>query len=233
MDIKTLHNANEAAARLGHDLTESLKSAKEYNTPTLLLYSGGSALTVFEHLSPSVLGPYLTICAVDERFDEQATTSNAVTFMKTPFYDAIAQSESHFIDTHTHEGEDLGALTLRIRSSIDAWLTNNPNGNLFVILGIGTDGHTAGILPHPDDEHRFAELFLGPDHVTGYSTNDPDHPNRVTTTGTLLQHANHIWVYAVGAEKQQAIKQLFELPAHQLPAHLIKDLPGTIYTDSN
>jgi 6-phosphogluconolactonase/glucosamine-6-phosphate isomerase/deaminase len=82
------------------------------------------------------------------------------------------------------------------------------------ILGLGADGHIAGILPHMPANR---ELFYTQD-VVGYVSKgvalDPGaFPARVTLTFKGLARMHYVWVVATGEADRQAATRLMESPA--------------------
>lgn len=92
-------------------------------------------------------------------------------------------------------------------------------------LGIGSDGHTAGVLPDSpavSDETSFAVSYQWADYA------------RLTLGLQLLRRIDHAFVLAYGEGKHDAIKRLraHEEPLHTLPAVFLYDLPQvTVYND--
>lgn len=95
------------------------------------------------------------------------------------------------------------------------------SGELLIVglLGIGADGHTAGILP---GSPACAENDLGPAAplATGYKS---DIHTRITITPAFFQYLDISIAYATGSEKWPALARLREmLPICDHPAQLLK-----------
>lgn len=92
-------------------------------------------------------------------------------------------------------------------------------------LGIGSDGHTAGVLPDSpavSDETSFAVSYQWADYA------------RLTLGLQLLRRIDHAFVLAYGEGKHDAIKRLraHEESLRTLPAVFLYDLPQvTVYND--
>lgn len=87
------------------------------------------------------------------------------------------------------------------------------------ILGMGADGHTAGLLPGNP-------LMDRPDYV-GYFTG-PDF-ERITTTPALLRQIDQVCLYAVGEEKWPIISKI---DTTTLPVACLRQAKYvTVYTD--
>jgi 6-phosphogluconolactonase len=90
-----------------------------------------------------------------------------------------------------------------------------------VLLGIGSDGHTASLFPNShalDEEHRRAIAVKGPD------------VDRVSLTLAVLREATAVAFLAVGADKADAVRRAFhEPPTSATPASLVRSSHGTTY----
>jgi len=53
----------------------------------------------------------------------------------------------------------LEKLAHRYESSLFEWAKKHPEGKIIATMGIGFDGHTAGIMPYPENPETFARLF--------------------------------------------------------------------------
>ena len=93
------------------------------------------------------------------------------------------------------------------------------------LFGMGSDGHTAGILPGTVAvaSTELAEHYQAASYL------------RVTMTGAAIGQLDEAMLYAAGSEKQPALTMLDEPtdPAAQ-PAQFLKQVPRlTVYTDVN
>ncbi len=78
-----------------------------------------------------------------------------------------------------------------------------------MILGMGTDGHTASIFPNQLD------LFHHHD-VACISENPYIRQQRITLTGQVINHAENIYVLVTGSEKTQILNDvLHEIPGSE------------------
>ncbi|MEE6076618.1 6-phosphogluconolactonase [Avibacterium paragallinarum] len=85
-----------------------------------------------------------------------------------------------------------------------------PNGVFdWIILGMGTDGHTASLFPHQTDfaDPNFAVIAKHPE--TGQV--------RISKTAKLLEQAKRITYLVTGAAKAEILKEIQTTPAENLP----------------
>jgi len=156
--------------------------------------------------------------------------------MTTKFYATAMNQGCHFISTQVRENEPITSLATRFETGLRAWMQNHPTHIIIATLGIGPDGHTAGIFPYPDTPTRFSELFDESDRwVTSYNAQGRDpHPLRITVTIPFLKMIDYTVAYAVGPNKTGALKHTLA-PAGSLaetPARIIQSMPHvTLFTD--
>lgn len=85
-----------------------------------------------------------------------------------------------------------------------------PNGEFdWIILGMGTDGHTASLFPHQTDfnEPNLAVIAKHPE--TGQI--------RISKTAKLIEQAKRITYLVTGASKAEILKEIETTPAKNLP----------------
>lgn len=218
------------ARRAGEILTEKLKANN--GKDTLLLLSGGSAFNLLEYVRVYVLGPHVTIGMLDERFDIDPKVNNFSQFKQNSFYAICADAGCRFIDTSVHEGESLADYVGRFKSGIES----NANKSIIVTMGMGPDGHTAGIMPFSEDYEDFKELFEKDALAVGYDVGDKNtYPLRVTVTNTFLREkVDGVVMFISGNNKQEAFDSMLisKQDIYEIPARIIHDMEqATIVTD--
>jgi len=228
----TQHPLEEATTQLNTLLRDS--NGKDI----LLLLSGGSALTLVEHIDVSLLGKHVTISVLDERWTYEEKNSNFAQLIARPFWHKALETGVSFIDPRPHEPEDLYDTAKRFDLALKHWHVTHRDGVVIATMGIGADGHTAGVLPMPEDPETFKTLF---EHTTtcvrGYTVPKEKNPHtkRMTVTLTYLRrHVDHAVVYVVGEEKREALERA-QASTHNLaetPAQVLHRIPdGQVYTD--
>jgi 6-phosphogluconolactonase len=122
------------------------------------------------------------------------------------------------VATYPEDGAELYQMTLKtFFHSIDS---NDPVFDL-ILLGIGTDGHTASLFP--------GQTFTYPDQSWVVSVKGGK-PNvfRLTLTYLVLNSARHILFLVSGKDKASILKTLLEDNTVDLPAQNINPLQGTL-----
>lgn len=107
-----------------------------------------------------------------------------------------------------------------------------------LLLGMGPDGHTAGLLP-TQNPALARQLFENPKFVTYYQidteVSDNPFPERISITARAIATASESIVFAKGAEKAPALEKfLAETGEKNLtPVRLLREIekPVTVVTD--
>ena len=82
------------------------------------------------------------------------------------------------------------------------------------VLGIGSDGHTAGILP--------GTKLLGDSLVADFNTRGEEFKGRITLTFKALSEFDRLVVLAFGKEKKNALMQMLaKEPTQKIPARFL------------
>lgn len=89
-----------------------------------------------------------------------------------------------------------------------------------ILLGLGTDGHTASIFPGSDVLHETRRLVAAPwvEKLNTY---------RITMTLPLLNNAASVLFLVCGAEKAEIVKEVLEGPK-QYPAQFVQPTHGQL-----
>ena len=199
--------------------TAAVQSAQRYlaqrlsdiRQPLLLLSSGGSALAILAPEMSRAIDRRVTIGVLDERYSFDPASNNFSQLAATEFFQAAVQRQARFIDTRVKPGETLPALAARFGAALRAWRERNPQGEIIITQGIGADGHTAGIMPWPEDPKQFNELFeLRDVLVRGYSCvgKNPFSERVTVTLPWLRSEVRSSVALVVGKEKTAALRKL-------------------------
>lgn len=215
-------------------LTSLLKKMK--GRAILFLCSGGSALELLRDIPSECFNSDITIGVLDERYSRDEAVNNFAQLQNFPFYTIAVDAGARIIDTRPQDKETIEHLAQRFEKELRLWHTNNTDGIVIATMGIGPDGHTAGIMPFPEDPERFCEYFESPDMwVCGYDAGEKNqYPLRVTPTMTFLKKIDHSIVFCVGENKREALARVLadEGTYAETPARVIRDIKNvTLFTD--
>lgn len=200
--------------RLVHELADGRR--------VLWLVSGGSNVLASVHIMDSIppkLSENLSIMLVDERYGEPGhADSNWAQLLQAGF-----KGDKATLLPALEEG-------LSFKRTIERYnqlATRALDDNEVVIaqLGIGDDGHLAGILPGSPAAVETDAL------VVGYKS---DPYTRLTLTFAALRHITAAYAFAFGDNKRKALKilQRQSLPLGEQPAQILKQLPKAyLYSD--
>ena len=91
-----------------------------------------------------------------------------------------------------------------------------------VLLGMGTDGHTASLFSHTEALDADAHRWFVENHV-------PDLDAwRLTVTPSLLQRAETVLVLVTGSDKATVLAEVLEGPAGRYPIQLLREAQGDV-----
>lgn len=209
MQFILVNDWREGELILSKRLREELK-----NKNVLWLVSGGSNIEVSKSIANSLpveLTKKLTIALVDERYGEVGhPNSNWHQLLKSGFKAGAAK-----LIAVLNPGLNLED-TVKL---YDSQIENAFNSNEIVIaqLGIGDDGHVAGILPKSPATKDIA------DNVVGYIS---DPYKRITLTFSALRQIDAAYIFAFGENKKTALANLKNstISNEIQPAQILKEL---------
>jgi 6-phosphogluconolactonase len=198
----------ELAEELASVVADVLRAAIEKRRNALLAVSGGNTPGMFfRELSRQELDwDNVTVTLVDERFvPEDSSRSNARLVRENLFQGnaTAARFAGLFSDASTVEdaAESAGKRLSRLPLPLDA-----------VILGMGTDGHTASFFPDAGNLESLldlsAEAIVVPVHAT--SGGEP----RLTLTLAPILGAGFVALHIEGAEKRHVLEAALGGEAH-------------------
>lgn len=237
MQITYCSSVEETRERAAEALRSFLNNAKNRQQPLLLLLSGGSAFSFLEHVPQELFGPHVTVGMLDERFNVGENISNFAQFKETPFYAAVRAAGASCIDTRAKDKETIEDFGDRFEQALRSWVEAHRNGVVVATMGIGVDGHTAGIMPFPENLALLQELFEDEQRwVVGYNAGNKNlYPLRVTVAFPFLRaRVDHAVVYVVGEEKRNAFKKMAAERGilSETPARVIREMKDIqLFTD--
>lgn len=217
-------------------LEEILREKKDKEV--LLLCSGGSAFKILDRISKDVLGTHVTLGVLDERYSTDPQVNNFLQLRETNFYKKSYACGVNFIESIPHAGESLSEFGVRLESVWRVWKTKYPHGEIVITQGMGPDGHTAGMMPYPEDPTFFVEHFENTERwVSVYDAASKNKfRERATATAVFLKEMVDIsLVYLVGADKQEKFDKFMskdEMSLAELPIQILKEMKEVrIFTD--
>ncbi len=212
--MKFVHASSEVAiSKIARAVNKALDSGS-----VLLLVSGGSNINLAVEIRHKLaLNNQLTVGLIDERYGPVGhPDSNWTQLMKAGF-----NTQDVNLLPVMHDERSQEAATADYRDRLQAAV--NECTLVIGIFGIGTDGHTSGILPGSPaiDSSDTVTHFIGPDFP------------RITTTPLFMPSVNQAFLVSYGEAKHQQLARLrHELPVSEQPAQTLKQISDlTIFSD--
>lgn len=166
---------------------------------------------------------------LDERFEEENTHNNFSQLENTKWYKYVRKQGATFISTKIKPSDTQEITAYNWEKNLILWKEKNQKGTILGLFGIGADGHTAGIFPHPENQKLFEDLFLGNRLVASYDASGKNEfPHRITTTHTFHHLISYAYISLKGEEKQQMVTKLIQhkMLLYELPAEIFSSLPN-------
>ena len=201
-------------------LYKTLKDNLENNKKVLLIIAGGSNIPILKavfDLLEFELTSNIDIILSDERFGpSDYQESNFVKLIKYGF----DKKKANFINILTNQ--DIKTSTRLLEKE---FVQKSQKANIIIAqLGIGEDGHIAGILPN-------SKALDSNDYVVNFKCPDFE---RITLSFKALKKIDIAIVAAYGAKKKKALKNLknLKLPLNEMPSRILQEIKSIyIYND--
>ena len=228
VDIRFYKDPEEAASRAGKALGAELFRLKD--VPVLLLLSGGSAFGILADVRKEFLPSNLMVGMLDERYSADPTINNFAQFLDTDFYTVAGESGALFLDSRVDPNEEsLLEYADGLGKALRDWREINPKGRVVITQGMGADGHTAGVMPFPENPEQFTQLFLDPRQwALGYDASQKNkYRERATVTLSFLRDGvDFSLLYVVGEDKAPALWRAVakEGTLAETPARIIQEM---------
>lgn len=233
------HFEQKSEAKIAAITALSQKLSENKDEDILFLFSGGSSLEILPEEINDEIFSKLTIAVLDERFSSAPENNNFLQFKETNFYSKAYSKGSKFFESVPSDKSSLDEFAMSFAEFLTSWTVQYPSGKIFATVGMGADGHTAGIMPYPEDPTMFNMLFGDPAFwVRGYDAgNKTKIGKRVTTTNVFLKTKIDFAVaYVVGEEKKDAFSSLLSAKSniHEIPARVWYNMKEIeVFTDIN
>jgi 6-phosphogluconolactonase/glucosamine-6-phosphate isomerase/deaminase len=172
------------------------------------------------------LGKNVTVTVLDERFSSDPKVNNWLVVKDTDFYRRVVEVGGELIETVPRQGEGLDEFAERWEGELRDWRKKNPHGRVVATIGIGEDGHVAGISPFPEESERFVEFMFTDKWVKGYVGNLQP-AERVTVTAKFMEEKIDVGiVYVVGERKRLALVKVLanEGRLAETPARILREM---------
>ena len=236
MRIVALSDLASITQRAGEALEALL--ARHVGLPRLLLCSGGSALKLLPFVQAHSCDETLTVSVLDERVTPDQQSRNFPQVFQSELAALGGPLGVNWFDPVPNSDETPELAAWRFQSFLREWKRVNPEGVIIATLGMGSDGHTAGIFPFPEDAPHFIQVF---DHeaawVAGYHAGYEKHvlPDRVTVTMPFLRiQVDAAIAFAVGDDKLPALRRLLAPQGSlaETPVRILLEMSHvTLFTD--
>lgn len=236
MTIATCDNQSHALSEAGKRINDLLSHYSE--SPILFLFCGGSGLALLNTIEKRNLDSNITFAPTDDRYSYDETVNNFLQMMFLPeFYQNAIESGCQFISTYPDQMESMPEVADSLEIAIRKWKRQYPEGIVIATMGMGPDGHTAGIMPYPEDTVSFHEFFMDEDRwVVAYDALDKnEYPLRISITLPFLKkYVDHAVLFFCGKPKNDAYQRLLaetgSLP--DTPARIAQEMKDVhIFTD--
>lgn len=202
-----LHTSKKPANELVDSLVEFLQ--EQSDLPVLILFSGGSALAILDTLPVDVFDTRHTITVLDERFTYTTEAHNFSQLTATDFYNQVIERGVNVISTALNNNDTKELLAERFEGALESWRQAHPQGIIVAVMGIGEDGHTAGLISGVPsavmNSTKIIEAFSSTDEKQVYK-------DRVSVTPVFLQTAiARAFVFVTGEKKHSVLNKIVQL----------------------
>lgn len=226
--VKIFKTPFELAEKFAEDMIKMIKSSSERKEPFSIALSGGSTpellfTLISNHFSSAVAWKNVHLFWGDERCVPPDSPESNYGMTKRLLIDKL---EIPVCNIHRIMGENDPADEIeRYSGEISAFTQNRKGFPVFdlVILGLGTDGHTASIFPGNTDlitSGKTCEIAVHP----------ASNQKRITITGTIINNADRVVFLVTGKNKATIVKKIIEKSktASEFPAYYILPSDGTL-----
>jgi 6-phosphogluconolactonase len=226
-EIKIFDNNEEINSFLIKRIKKIINySTKENKFCTIALSGGNTPILFYHELSrqTDINWDNVHFFIVDERFIPIGHKDNNFTNIKKTLFDyiKIPVSNIHFVVTNTGNLlESSEKYNLELKSFFKLNQSNPLPVFDLIILGLGTDGHTASLFPGTDaliEKNKLA-TFSKPENISY---------ERITLTIPVINNSKNIIFLVTGKDKKDIVKKILAEKAN-LPAAKINPENGKLF----
>jgi len=168
----------------------------------------------------------------DERVSRESGINNFLQLQSRYAEHPILQ---HLLPTVPEEDESTKDFALRVENIFFEKLASLTNVKIIQVLGVGSDGHTAGIFPM--DKPAFLKIYQDDLTYVPVTLEGLTIDSRASfTPHWILKNVDELIGYAIGADKQEILMRLNseDKKLHERPVELLKlHKRTTLYTDQD
>src|SRR3989338_4354638 len=157
MEIIQCKNKEEASNKAAEAL--SLYFQDNIDKEVLFLSCGGSGIKMLNNVKSESLAKNLTVIMLDSRLQVEAKDENYYQLTQTDFYARALKRVVNFLDIAPLRTVTLKEAGERFEALIKNLVASRPEVKIIASMGMGPDGHIAGIIPFPEDKKTFDGFF--------------------------------------------------------------------------
>lgn len=230
--VKTLPDPNSVAQSFAEDFAELIQSTLAGQTKITVALSGGNTPRILYELWASQYADKIDWnrvhffwaderCVPSDDADSSYGVANELFLSKV----GIAPGNVHRGMGESDPDQERGRYENEIYEHVEIDDNAVPQFDL-IILGMGTDGHTASIFPHQMQ-------FMTSDRVCEVAIHPKTAQKRITLTGTVLNGAKKVVFLVTGQEKATVLAQVIQKSGdfEQLPASRVSVADTMFYVD--
>lgn len=234
MELIRCKNKEESLSLSAKEISKYFFETKE---EILFLSSGGSSLTILDLIDKDVLSSKITVSVLDTRIGVEIKDENYYQLTQTKFFKIAQERGVKFLDISDFGNQSVESAGERLSLIFKDWLEKNPKAKIIATLGMGSDGHIAGIMPFPLNQNLFDGLFKSEENLFAYyeAMIKTAFPKRLTATFSFLKKIDRVISCINGEDKKEKLGNLLSEEKYfdcEFPGVLIRDLKNVlIFTD--
>lgn len=227
MNLKISKSAQELARRMAELFTVKSDEAFVVSGRFTVALSGGSTPKIFYELLADRAQPFRDRIAWEKIHffwsDERHVPPDHADSNYRMVHEALL-SHVPVVDKHVHRVMSENSIAEEAARAYEQTIRDVTRESLpqidLILLGLGSDGHTASIFPGSEVLHETKHLIAAP-WVEKFKT------HRITMTLPLLNNGKSVVFLVSGAEKAQIVKEVLE-GTGRYPAEAVKPSHGEL-----